>query len=258
MGLFSKQQVLYKKKTKFNDITVSRSGNMITLYSPEPVRQTVINVKQGFQPILEYSKHLPLCLAFCPCPVSILVLGLGGGVLPGLLSIACKQAVVDVVELDPEMPKIAGRFFGFTPSDRLRVFIDDAFAFINETDNRYDIIIVDTYLGNELPITVDHSLFWRECAGCLSEKGVLAVNLMTKDKKLLQKRLDSIGRFFPGEFRWLLPGQSAKNLVVFAPVQEISKDMLIENWKSIKSSLPFKLNGRKLIHRLTKAFLLPK
>lgn len=254
-SLLTKKEILFEKKTGINYITVIREGNMITLYSPEPVRQSVMNTGKPLQPILEYARHLPLCLSFQPQPSTILVLGLGGGILPTLLHSACKNASIHVAELDPVMLDVARKFFGFSTSERLKVFINDAFAFVHESENLYDIIIVDTYLGNNLPITVDNEPFWKDCARRLTENGVLAVNLMTKNKKLLDKRLELIAKYLPEKYRWMLPGKAAKNLVLFAAKKEISQSTLLTNWNSIKHNLPGNLNGEKKIKRLVKKIM---
>lgn len=63
--------------------------------------------------------------SFSDVPVSVLLVGLGGGGLPQFLRDFVPNVTVEVVELDPVVMEVAKEWFGFRPDDRLTVTLGD-------------------------------------------------------------------------------------------------------------------------------------
>lgn len=209
-----KKKVLYRAKTAFNDIWVAKEGNILTLYSPSSFKQTAINESNPFIPHLEYARNMILGLVFYPDPKSILVLGLGGGSIPMMFHNICKETHIDVVEIDPEIAKIAKMYFHFNTSPRLQLHIDDSYLFVKKSNKCYDLIILDAYIGNKLPRSLYTTYFFEEVKRLLSLNGIFIANVMGKDKRRYQKLLKKNG--FEHKGIWLLPCTRPRNIVVFA------------------------------------------
>jgi len=248
MSPFNQEKILYQKKSRYNDITVTQKGPYITLYSPDDIIQSEINLKQPQKPHLEFNRYLLFSLVFCPSPSTILVLGLGGGVVPRVLSEICPKAAVDVVEIDPEMLKVAEDYFGFTTSDHLHVHLEDACDFIGRTRQKYDLVVIDTYCGLDLPQSVDNPFFFKDCGKILSEKGILTVNLVPFDKHYMEKRVDWIKQVLAHVY--LICGITRLNEVVFAVRRPVEKADLLKNAAAMKKRLPGNLKVRQLFKRL--------
>ena len=77
----------------------------------------------------------------------ILLLGLGGGSVANYLS--NKGYSVEACELDERIYEISKKYFNLNPF--VNVTIDDARHFINTSQNKYDVIIFDTFKGEEAP-----------------------------------------------------------------------------------------------------------
>lgn len=245
---FDQEKILYRIKSRCNDITVTQKGYYVTLYSPEDIVQSEINIKQPLKPHLEFNRYLLFSLVFCPNPSAILVLGLGGGVVPRVLSTIYPEAIVDVVEIDAEMLKVAQDYFGFTTSPRLRVHLEDACAFIRRTRQEYDLIIVDTYCGLDLPQSVDNPSFFKDCGNLLSNRGILTVNLVPLDKSFMEKRLGWIKQAFTDVY--LMRGITRINEVVYAVRKPVEKSKLLKNAAFLKKRHPFNLKTGQLFKRL--------
>lgn len=103
-----------------------------------------------------------------------LVLGLGGGSVP--LGLARAGWQVDTVELDPDVVRLARRYFGLTERDS-RVFVMDARRFLAEPGATYDLIVGDAYGSTSIP----WQLLTRECfeamARRLAPDGIVALNV---------------------------------------------------------------------------------
>ena len=78
-------------------------------------------------------------------PASVLVIGLGPGIIAGRLREAGVQ--VDVVEIDAEVQRVAREYFNYDGD----VIIDDGRRFLQRTDRSWDLIIVDAFAGGNPP-----------------------------------------------------------------------------------------------------------
>jgi spermidine synthase len=252
MNIFKKAKILYQKQSMFNDIAVIRRGNTITLWSGDN-KQTEIEVGKGtpFRTSLEYSQGCFLALSFHPDPVSILVLGLGGGAIPTLLQTFLESSIIHVVELDPEMGTIAQRFFHFTPSERLQLFISDAFNFVKASAGRYDLVLIDAYIENRLAKNIRTTAFMTECARIINPGGILVANLMTGDKALYNRMIKILGQLF--EDLWLLPMSISTNTLAFASTRKISTAILRQQTERLPKQISFDFKLPSLINRLEHA-----
>jgi len=97
--------------------------------------------------IWEWSHYYPAAASIFPPKSRVLLLGLGGGTLIKQLNRLSFD--VDVVEIDERVGKVCKQFFGVDPD--LDIIIDDARHYIRTTQNTYDIIIYDTFLGESVP-----------------------------------------------------------------------------------------------------------
>lgn len=77
----------------------------------------------------------------------ILLLGLGGGSVANYLSSIGFQ--VEACELDHRIYDVAKKYFQLNKT--VKVTIDDARHFINICSNKYDVVIFDTFKGEEAP-----------------------------------------------------------------------------------------------------------
>lgn len=247
MSILKKNDIVFHEQTSFNNLTVIRKGNIITLWSGAN-KQTEIDAANPLCTRLEYSRNFFLSLVFHPDPGSILVLGLGGGAIPTLLHSILEKAVIDVVEIDPGMPAIARKYFNFSISERLRLFIDDAFFYVRDTNKNYDIVLMDAYIENQIPETVDSTAFFAETARALAPNGIFVANLMTINKEHFENILERMSGIFK-DIR-MLPGITSTNSLVFASMDKILKPKMRKQTKTLMKKIPFVLKTHELLGRL--------
>ena len=105
-----------------------------------------------------------------------LVIGVGAGLLPGILE-KNYHLSVDTVDIDPEIVQTAKTYFNFSP--RGRIFLEDGRTYLERTQNRYGLIILDAF-GSETP---PYHLFTQEAFQAMKSRlepdGILAINLVT-------------------------------------------------------------------------------
>lgn len=89
----------------------------------------------------------------------ILILGLGAGTEVHLLSKQYPRSQITAVEIDPVIIQIAKNFFDVGKIPNLEIVEGDAFKFLEETKEIYDLIICDIYAAGEYPKEADSEEF---------------------------------------------------------------------------------------------------
>ena len=103
-----------------------------------------------------------------------LCIGLGAGSVPRTL--ALRHAIAtEVVEIDPEIVRIAHRYFGF-PAD-IPVIVEDGRAYVEQTPERYDFVVLDAFRAETHPPHLFTREFFARVDAILAPGGVLAINM---------------------------------------------------------------------------------
>ena len=166
--------------------------------------------------VLDYTRSALVSLAFLDrAPARVLFLGLGTGSMPRFLAARYPAAEIDVVEIDPEVPPLAERFFRFEPGPRLRVVVADAAEFVRLAHASYDLVVLDACFGPDPPPQLATPSFFRAVRGLLEPGGVLVANLAPPSLAPAARALLSAMRgAFPLVEAFLVP--NAANLVAIA------------------------------------------
>ena len=179
------EQILYQKDSLYHRIFVSRQGDIVTLRFRKRqgrIVQSRIDQSDLGRHMLEYTTLTMSALLYNPEPRNILILGLGGGVLPRRLRYHFPDAHIDVAEIDAEVPDVAQRFFHFRTDDHLAVHVADGRVFIRKLRRKdpvpkYDLVILDAFTGDYIPFHLMTAEFLQEVQSILSDDGVVAANV---------------------------------------------------------------------------------
>lgn len=123
----------------------------------------------------EYEKALEWTRALRPSARRALALGLGAGLLPTALE--RDGLLVDAVELDPEVLRVAKEWFGYKP--RGRVSVDDARLALEGGTERWPLMFLDVFGAESPPAHLFTAEAFARMRGALEDDGVLAVNLVS-------------------------------------------------------------------------------
>ncbi len=111
-------------------------------------------------------------------PESILVLGGGAFTLPQYLSEQLPNAEIDVVEIDPELETISQQYFRYQNPSSVNEVFTDARTYVNQTERRYDVVIVDVYGDTSIPFTFMTKEYGKAVAGILKNDGIVIANII--------------------------------------------------------------------------------
>lgn len=136
---------------------------------------------RGGAPTLAYVAAAERWLAeITPRGGRYLLLGGGAYTLPRRLAERDPAARITVGELDPEVTRVAQRFFGLRPEHGIRALHGDARALLNGAEpGSYDRIYLDVYDGREaVPYPLLTREAWLAAGRALRPGGVVALNLI--------------------------------------------------------------------------------
>ena len=178
-------QVIHEKSSLYNSIFVYKDGSIVSLKFGKRATlnlQSQVDLNDPRRHMLEYTTMTFCGLFYKPQPQRMLVLGLGGGVIPREMHHHFPQLQIDVAEIDPDIPPVAARFLGFHEDEKLKVHVDDGRMFIKKQLRcnpvpKYDMIILDAFNGDYIPFHLMTKEFLQEVKGVLADDGVVIANV---------------------------------------------------------------------------------
>ncbi len=210
--------IIYEKKTEQGSIIVTQDseGLRTLLFERGGARQSVVKPGDPDHLELPYTKVALVGLALCEEPRRLLVVGLGGGTLPSFLHKHYPEALIDTVEIDPEVLAVAKGYFAFREDERSRVHIDDGRRFIERIGKpTYDAIFLDAFGTASVPAHLTTLEFLQAVRGALKPSGVVVGNVWGRSANPLY---DSMVRTYQEAFGevFVLEVANDVNKMVFA------------------------------------------
>jgi spermidine synthase len=140
--------------------------------------QSGMYLENPFRTRFLYTDYLHLGLAYNPNAKKILIVGLGGASTQKRLWRSFRDIEVTTVELDPGVVDTAYRWFALPRDSRLPVVVDDGRRFLQRTDERYDVIMVDAFYSDGVPFHLTTLEFVELLRERLTPGGVVATNVI--------------------------------------------------------------------------------
>jgi spermidine synthase len=149
-----------------------------------PMLQTRLNLAVPHLLTVPYTRTMFASYLFQAAPTSVLIVGLGGGAMVRYLENRDPELEIDAVDIDPEVVRIADRYFGTRSSAHVRIEVADGYQVIRSGTGPYDVIYMDAFLrpsdetdssGN--PLRLKETPFYQALRSRLSPTGVAVFNL---------------------------------------------------------------------------------
>ena len=232
-------------------IDISEQSGVRFLHFGSSWIQGAMRIARPWSLELEYTREMMASLLLRDAghwPRKVLLIGLGAASLTKFLYRHRLLAHLTVVEIEPAVV-VAARLYFKMPEDqkRINLVIGDGMEYVLNCNKRFYLILVDGFDENARPGALDTLPFYQACHACLSDDGVMAVNLLGRSRGF-KGSLSRISEAF--EDRALVfPSCESGNAIAFAvagnPI-EISFDDLKENALALKEE-----TGLNLLPTLT-------
>lgn len=237
--------VLYEKPSLFGTIVVTeeQEGVRVLRFARGGARQSQVKPGDPEYLGLPYAAVAFVGLALCAEPRRLLVVGLGGGTLPMFLRRHYPEAVIDAVDIDPDVIDVAKKFFGFREDGGLRAHVDDGRRFIEQVERPYDAIFLDAFASTELPPHLTTQEFLRAVRRAVKPDGVVVGNLWGRHSNPL---FDAMVRTYQEVFDELfildVRGADNKILLALPRAQPLTRDELVARARPVSTAKNFRFD----------------
>ncbi|MES2261960.1 MAG: spermidine synthase [Pseudomonadota bacterium] len=168
------------RKPKYAPVTLSEQNGVRYLHFGTEWVQGAMRIRKPDWPELEYAQQMMAWMLWMTEPRRIAQLGLGTAALTKFCYKTFPQADVSAVELNPSVIAICASMFKLPEDDeRLHVLEMDALDFVNDAARHgtLDVLQVDLYDATARGPVLDTPEFYKACAACLTDEGIMTVNL---------------------------------------------------------------------------------
>lgn len=242
---FWQKDLTYEGESIYNYLQVSEDDKQVSLST---------NVLFGVQSVYmkddtltglyyDYAMAAPLMVPDKnPDSMEVLILGMG----TGTYATQCRKYFGDMniegVEIDEKITKLSRKYFALL--DDINVTTYDGRAFLNASDRKYDVIMVDAYQDITIPFQMSSVEFFRLVKSHLNENGVIVVNMNMRgndDGDINQYLADTISSVFGNVYT--VEVDNSTNRELFASDNNDMMGVLNDNISGIKDAdLRFMMN----------------
>lgn len=242
---FWQKDLTYEGESIYNYLQVSEDDKQVSLST---------NVLFGVQSVYmkddtltglyyDYAMAAPLMVPDKnPDSMEVLILGMG----TGTYATQCRKYFGDMniegVEIDEKITKLSRKYFALP--DDINVTTYDGRAFLNASDRKYDVIMVDAYQDITIPFQMSSVEFFRLVKSHLNENGVMVVNMNMRgndDGDINQYLADTISSVFGNVYT--VEVDNSTNRELFASDNNDMMGVLNDNISGIKDAdLCFMMN----------------
>ncbi len=178
----------------------------------------------------DYNKYYHLLRHFKPDVKKSLMIGGAGYSFPKDYLAKYREAEIEVVEIDPQMTKIARDFFRLKENSRLRITHQDGRVFLNQAEsNQYDAVLMDAF-GSlfSVPFQLTTLEAVQHINRVMKDDGVVIFNLGGAIKgdaaRFLQAELNTYRQVFPKVYLFKINAdytdEQLQNLIIIACKEE--------------------------------------
>lgn len=221
-GLLGQLMVLDFPHLNENNKEIGKSRWLFVNRISQTMYDSLANESKGEEKYFTYVYRISEYADSIPKNSKILLLGLGGGSVAKKLS--DKGFDVDVCELDRRIAEIAKKYFYL--SDNVHIAVDDARHYIKTCTKKYDLIVFDTFKGEDIPNHVFTTESLEETKKMMNPNAIVFVNSlgylegeMGRSMRSIYKTFVSTG--FQTEILPTDPDPNQRNLLFYAAFKKL-------------------------------------
>ncbi len=227
---FWEKDLVYEGESVYNYLQVKEDEDSVILST---------NVLFGVQSILKKDKSLSgmyydyamaapfMAGVYEKDSLDILILGMGTGTYASQCGRYFYHADIEGVEIDEKITDLARTYFHLPEAVPVTTY--DGRAYLQASDKKYDVIMVDAYQDITIPFQMSSAEFFTMVKEHLTPDGVMAVNMNmrgTKEGSINQYLADTISRVFDTVYTVDVKGSTNRELFASASpdILEVMQD----------------------------------
>ena len=206
--------------------------------------QSAMQLDDPYATVFTYTDYLQLGLAYAPTTRNVLFIGLGGGSAVKRMWRDFPSLRLHAVEVDPDVIRVARRYFHLPQDSRLAVSAQDGRRFLQTSDERWDMIVIDAYFSDSIPFHLATAQFFELARSRLSPGGVVVSNVIGAatgpNSQLLRSMTKTYRAVFPTVALHPVGGDGGYTNVIVVATEGArpTKAVLEENWERLRAAAP--------------------
>lgn len=113
----------------------------------------------------------------------VLILGFGAGSVASILQDEYKKKCKILgIEKDPKVIQIAYKYFNIKHFKNLTILIEDAYDFLINDNEKFDLIVIDVYIDYKVPCNFEKKEFIEALKNSLNDRGLVVFNKLVYNK----------------------------------------------------------------------------
>jgi spermidine synthase len=190
--------VIEKVESEYNNVFVVKQGQMLYMnfgYRNSQYVESVIDMLDRGSLAARYTRYMTIAAVYNERFERAAFVGLGGGRTASYLVDSFPQLTLEIAELDPEVIRLAKKYFGVRESERLKIHAQDGRIFLTRSKGTYDAVFLDAYRGPFVPFHLMTREYFEIIKKHLRPGGVVAQNV-EPTTMVLDSAIRTIGAVF--------------------------------------------------------------
>ncbi len=174
------RKLVEEVESRYNSIFIYRDGDYVSMtfgYNRRLYTESIMNQDDELELPVKYTRHMVAGLAYAPRARKILMIGMGGGRTSWYIHKIMPDAELTVVELDPDVVRLAEKHFKVREEDNYAIVTRDGRSHLMREDEKYDLIMVDAYRGPFVPFHLLTTEFYELIVSRLMPGGIVIQNV---------------------------------------------------------------------------------
>jgi spermidine synthase len=171
---------------------------------------------------------------------------LGAGNIPMFLRKYYSDALIDVVDIDPQIIVLAKQYFNFLEDKLLQAHVQDGRAFIENTQKPYDLIFLDAFTAAGIPKHFVTKEFLLSLKKALKPSGAIVTNMWSTPQvnPLYKSMLRTYQEVFHEVYILRVPAAGNKIVIALPKLNGVPSNRIAERAQkiSVQKLLPFDLS----------------
>lgn len=235
--------MLEEAKSPFNVIQVTELGPVRTMYFVvDGVRyiESRWNMDNAKSLDLDYARTMMAGFLVSPAPQKFMMMGLGGGLITNYLFERFPNLEIDAVDIDPEVVRLAKKYFGVPDSPRYRTHVGDGRVFIEKSTTKWDQMMLDAFRGVFVPLHLKTREFYTACLDKLTPDGVVVANLHNQTRMYPVDR-QTLSEVFPQQYPFVSERANQTTFVASKSPDRLGTYAIRSNAMKMQSHFDFDL-----------------
>jgi len=195
--------------------------------------QSAWHKSDGAKPCLPHTKLMNLAAVFKPQPHSVLMAGLGGGDLLRQFFSLNMGSSITVVEDCDHIVEVFKQYFCSEDLEPFELLVEDINDFMTNCQNKFDLIVLDIFVGANQPDWMLDRAFYLSCRRHLSDDAALMINVSVQSQASFLAYVLMLREIFSKRVLFV-PVPECENVIIFAFPGDVQFESDEEFFQAVK------------------------